>query len=119
MLDYSQFRLTILSSTPITWGTRFHVQLAQRGVAGSMTTDYSQGSAISGTPEVKDVLLCLYADSEAGSLPWDEFCNEYGYDSDSLAALDIYRACLKIKHDLRKILKAGQYQELATDYQEW
>lgn len=40
-------------------------------------------------------------DAEAGQKSIDEFCDDLGYDNDSIKALDVYRACMKTAQKLR------------------
>ena len=55
-------------------------------------------------PEVTDVLYCLLSDALCGQDTFEEFCVNYGYDTDSRKALEIYLACQKTEQDLRKLL---------------
>ena len=48
-----------------------------------------------------DILSCLYWDSLSGSESFNDFCDNYGYDNDSLKALDIYRNCMDTATKLR------------------
>jgi len=57
-------------------------------------------------PQLKDVLYCLFSDTEAGSYSFNDFCANFGYDNDSLKALDVYRACMESAPKLRKALGA-------------
>lgn len=45
------------------------------------------------TPAVADVVYCLCSDARAGELDFDDFCSEFGYDSDSRKAERIWQAC--------------------------
>jgi len=44
-------------------------------------------------PKLNDVLNSLYIDSQVGELLFEDFCGEFGYDSDSRKALEIYLKC--------------------------
>lgn len=57
-------------------------------------------------PAIDDILEALFLDVVAGSESFNEFCINSGYDSDSLKAFDIYRACMDIAARLRKALGA-------------
>jgi len=52
-------------------------------------------------PTESDVLECLKSDCEAGSMSFDDFCDNFGYDNDSIKALDIYRDCMDTAKKLR------------------
>lgn len=44
-------------------------------------------------PSARDILECLFSDSDCGSMTFEEFCSELGYDSDSMKAMQTYRDC--------------------------
>jgi len=52
-------------------------------------------------PKKEDVLECLKDDVDAGSLSFDEFCDNFGYSSDSINALEVYRRCMETAKKLR------------------
>ena len=52
-------------------------------------------------PTDMDVLSCLKGDCDAGSMSFIDFCDYYGYDTDSIKATDIYRACMDTAQKLR------------------
>lgn len=66
---------------------------------------------------IDDVLHCLILDTESGNYSFDDFCNNFGYNNDSIKALEIYKACQKngkkVKTFITDIDKA---QELFQDY---
>jgi hypothetical protein len=44
-------------------------------------------------PKIRDIMECLLMDAEAGNMGFSEWCSHYGYDNDSLKALNTYRQC--------------------------
>ena len=60
-------------------------------------------------PAIDDILECLFSDVDAGSVSFNDFCADFGYNSDSLKALDTYRACMDTATRLRSALGA-EYQ---------
>lgn len=52
-------------------------------------------------PSEADVLECLKADCEAGNMSFYDFCDNFGYDKDSIEALNIHIACMKHAEKLR------------------
>lgn len=62
-------------------------------------------------PRVKDILWSLYIDASGAQESFDDWCSNYGYDTDSRRALDIYLACQESGHKLRKIMKSNGYME--------
>jgi hypothetical protein len=69
-------------------------------------------------PIIKDVLYSMIAD-DVSNMDFAEFCDTFGYDNDSIKALEIFKACQKqtkayynmFDEEERKIL-----QELLQDY---
>jgi hypothetical protein len=55
-------------------------------------------------PKENDILDALISDADVGSMSFNEFCDNLGYSSDSLKALDIYRACMETSVKLRRAL---------------
>jgi hypothetical protein len=52
------------------------------------------------------LLYCLASDSQAGDLTFEDFCDEFGYDSDSRSAERIHTACQEAGRKLRRALGA-------------
>ena len=66
---------------------------------------------------IDNVLYSLILDSQAGSESFDDFCDNFGYDNDSIKANEIYRACRKNTKKVRTFLKdLEQAGELFQDY---
>lgn len=63
-------------------------------------TDFYMGSGLVNKtnrpkkPTKKDILFSMMMDDVSG-LNFNDFCNEFGYDNDSIKALKIYKGCLK------------------------
>lgn len=63
-------------------------------------TDFYMGSGLVDEmnkpkkPTKKDILYSLIM-SDVRGMNFDDFCNEFGYDNDSIKALKIYEACQK------------------------
>ena len=57
-------------------------------------------------PELEDVLNSLVSDASAffDGEPFEDWCMNYGYESDSRKAHKIYKKCLEIGHNLNKLL---------------
>lgn len=53
-------------------------------------------------PSYDDVIHSLLMDASACEQSFEDWCSEYGYDSDSIKALETYRACQKNADKLRK-----------------
>ena len=68
-----------------------------------MTVYFSQGPAISGEPTTEDVLDCLALDA-SGADSFEDWCAEYGYDTDSRKAEHIYNTVRKQTEELASFL---------------
>jgi hypothetical protein len=53
------------------------------------------------TPKFDSILACLVQDAVGSSQTFDDWCSDYGYDTDSRKALEIYMACQEIAKKLR------------------
>jgi hypothetical protein len=54
-------------------------------------------------PTIANVLRSLMLDSDAGSESFNDFCSNFGYDNDSIKALNVYKACMDIHDNMRKV----------------
>lgn len=68
----------------------------------SLKVPFSCGSACD-KPDAATVLDCLCSDATCPDT-FDDFCSEYGYDTDSRRAERTFKACLKSRDDLREFL---------------
>lgn len=74
-----------------------------------LTTRFYQGSAHTDEPSAADVLSCLASDARSGETSFDEFCSEFGYDSDSRKAEATWKACRAMAPRLARFL--GEHRE--------
>lgn len=68
--------------------------------------DFWQGSGITHDPKANDVMSCLVSDANAGMATFDDFCNEFGYDTDSRKAEQTWQACQRIGKQLSHLFGA-------------
>ena len=54
-------------------------------------------------PEIKDVLYCLVMDYTSASETFQDFCDEFGYDNDSIKSLNVFKACQKNSEKMKRI----------------
>lgn len=76
-------------------------------------------SQLAVAPTQASVLYCLLSDIDCGADTFQDFCDNLGYDSDSMSAHKIYLACQENGHKLRNVLNNNtieQLQELLQDY---
>ena len=65
-------------------------------------------------PSGIDILAALSNDEQAANESFNDFCENYGYDSDSIKALGIYQACCESAKKLRGLgLDLNQLAEWA------
>jgi hypothetical protein len=92
------------------WGNRFvdtwRVSITTE--RGQWQTFYHTGSGLRKDnqpvrPTVADVMYSLMSDSNAEEHTFSDWCDCYGYDNDSIAALNIYKACRKIARKLNEL----------------
>jgi hypothetical protein len=69
-------------------------------------------------PKIDDVVHGLIMDSEARRMPFDEWCESFGYDTDSRKAFKMYEACLENEKKLRA-MNLGTLNELAELFQDY
>ena len=66
---------------------------------------------------IDDVLYSLVLDSQFSNETFDDFCDNFGYNNDSIKANEIYRACQKNSKKVRTFIKdLEQAGELFQDY---
>ncbi|MAX51523.1 MAG: hypothetical protein CMH22_06045 [Methylophaga sp.] len=65
---------------------------------------------------IDNVLYSLVMDAQAGQEMFEDFCDNFGYDSDSRKAFDIYQACQKNAVKVRQFLNIEEASEAFQDY---
>jgi hypothetical protein len=85
---------------------------------GTLTIPFSQGPAIIEDPTAEDILDCLASDAsgiESSAETFEDWCGEYGYDTDSRKAEAIFNACVEQTERLRAFLTPEEFEELLYD----
>lgn len=84
------------------------------GMTVSMTVPYSMGKAHKDGPTAADVLSCLTLDAQSvhGGRDFEDWAQEYGYDTDSRKAERTYQTVCKQTESLRRFLGDKAYGEL-------
>lgn len=79
-----------------------------------LTTPYFTGTGWTKEPTWKDVLGCLVMDtySYENSRGFEDFCAEYGYDSDSRKAKKLYNQLEKTSKKVKHLL-GNDFEEIA------
>ena len=99
-----------------------HVERSGRGFYNKRTSQYYRddvdaaecdASKPGAPPSVADVLSCLLSDANAIHMTFEEWCSDFGYDSDSRKAEKTYLACVAMGRDVYRVLADADLQELA------
>lgn len=69
------------------------------------------------SPDLADVLYTLVSD--ATDAPYDYWCGDYGYDTDSRKAFDTYQTCVDIGFKLRRMLGDDGLRQLRDLFQDY
>ena len=80
----------------------YSVTLRYRG--RQMTVDFWMGTGLNGEPQADSVLSSLLLDSSAIDQTFEDWCGEFGYDTDSRKAEKTYKACVKNGERLKRLL---------------
>lgn len=70
-------------------------------------------------PFAASVLHCLILDSSADDMSFSNWCDDYGYDTDSIKTLTVYNACCDNAKRLRKIFTRDQIEQLREVLQDY
>lgn len=66
---------------------------------------------------IDDVLFCLVLDAQSGAESFEDFCDNFGYNEDSIKHNEIYKACQKNGKKVKTFIKdIEQASELFQDY---
>lgn len=68
-----------------------------------ITTPFSCGP-LAGFPKPGEVLECLLSDMMAGERSFEEFCGDFGYDTDSRKAEKTFKVCRRMAPKVRNLL---------------
>lgn len=71
------------------------------------------------SPRAADVLYCILSDAEAVDYSFSDWCDMFGYDSDSIKSLETYRECEKTGRELRRIFNRDQIAALRDALQDF
>lgn len=63
---------------------------------GKRMTFAYYGGAMAGNPNAEDVVADLAMNSSTVDMTFDDWCSDYGYDTDSRSALETYKLCARL-----------------------
>lgn len=78
------------------------------------TNDFNQGVTEIKGEELLNAFECFISDAIAGEQDFEDFCSEFGYDSDSRKAEKIHKECIKSLNKAKSILEDDIY-DFAND----
>ncbi len=89
------------------------------GAARTMAVPFSGGSPqafsrTDGTPDARDVLGCLWSDSTSADQSFEDWCADYGYDTDSRRLYATWETVQRQTGELRRFLGDALYADLLT-----
>ncbi len=92
----------------------FSCTIIGRNDNGYMKVPFSQGAAHTTDPTLEDVLDCLASDSSGveNAKGFEDWASEYGYDTDSRKAENIYKTCVEQAKQLKNLLGHDAYETL-------
>lgn len=83
------------------------------------TFDYFMGLAHKDEPKLSDVLYSLIMDSDALNMDFNQWCDNYGYDVNSIKDLRTYKLCIKNGQKLFTLFdneEIDNFKQLLEDY---
>lgn len=80
------------------------------------TFDFYTGMGWAKDPTVDDVMESVRLDCQSGELDFQDFCDEFGYDSDSRSAEKIHRACVKQRKGIERVMGDALEKFMQLDY---
>ena len=94
----------------------YRLQLIHKASKRRYSFDFWQGTGIIGDPDLLGVLEYLQSDCNSVQLVqdgggFDDFCDKFGYDSDSRKAEKLYKAICRERNAVNKLLGNEDYKE--------
>jgi hypothetical protein len=85
------------------FGANWYSVTLKRG-RRTLTVPFGMGEALTGDPTAEDVLGCLLSDASSADQPFENWADDYGYDTDSRKAKQTYRQVQAQTAKLRRFL---------------
>ena len=70
-------------------------------------------------PKIEDVLCSLLTDSEALHMSFEDWCDTFGYDSDSISAFELYRVCTESGKKLNTLYSHQEIKEIREQLKDY
>jgi len=87
-------------------------------LAATRKTDLINRNSKPVKPNAASVLCSLIVDSSASSMIFDEWCSDFGYDTDSRKALETYMLCQQIANKVQRLFGhvLKELREILSEY---
>lgn len=83
----------------------------------TLRTPYSRGTGLAHSGfDFREILTSIALDATSADMSFHDFCDEFGYDSNSIKARHIYDACDRMWHSIKRVFH-GRVREF-YDYAE-
>lgn len=71
------------------------------------------------TPCNKDIMHSLLLDASAGSESFNDWCDNFGYESDSIKAFNTYQHCCNTAKELSKLFTRAELADMREQLQDY
>ena len=89
------------------------------GLGHVIKTKISSKPIMPKAPTIKDVMQSLLLDASANDESFNNWCANYGYDSDSLKAFNMYQQCCETANKLNKTFTRNELNEMREALQDY
>lgn len=113
LLNQIKFTKTNIGKSQMTSGDAYRITLTYKGKKCSFTFHDNYRNA-STKEEIIESLL-LDADAYNNARNFEDFCFEFGYNSDSIKALKVYNACKKQADKLSRLFTNAEVEQLRNE----
>jgi len=98
----------------------YSITLRRMSRADTLSTFFSKGVGLKGSPTAAEVLDCLASDAQSvdSARDFEEWAYEFGYDTDSRKAEQVYNSCVKGQKELRRFLGDNLYKQLTEEVEQ-
>ena len=116
MLEKIKCKKTLIGKSQMCSGNAYRITLTHNGKKCSFifNDNYLNES------NKNNFVYCLLSDSGCyeSSKNYDDFCNMFGYDNNSIKALNIYKACKKQNEKVKRLFNDKEIQQLNDELYE-
>lgn len=66
--------------------------------------------------DLKHAVYCAVSDARSGDMEFNDFCAEFGYNTDSIKAHEAWKACRAMKKKVDRVLTVEQQDEILISF---